>query len=219
MEEEQRFQRFGRIHNTICGDPERVIARIVDVTETMLRARGATEVERKGDVRASIEDGNGHILTATGPDLAWRAYIHGEDRVGVKYARARSSTSVPRRGRTPSSSPWRDRLPLRVASARRSRAVVHGAGHVRHHRRPLCCTQTRAHHGGPASLRESVPTTFPPWSSPTGSCESPRLATREHRAHHARLWWQRTHPYLPVGDSVRGVLVCVCVRPETFGGF
>jgi len=52
-----------------------------------LRARGATEIEREADVRASIEDGNGHILSATSPNLTWRAYIHGEDRVGVKYAR------------------------------------------------------------------------------------------------------------------------------------
>lgn len=88
--DEKSIEKFGTIHKSIWGDPVRVVKRIVDVSSTMVTARGAIDIERVPDPVHSIVSESGHVLTGTSEkgDKRWDVYIHNEDRVGVKFARA-----------------------------------------------------------------------------------------------------------------------------------
>lgn len=90
MEERQKIQRFGNIHRAIWGDPERTLTLIATVSERMLRARGADEVQRADNVLQALEHENGHILSAaaSGEGRSWDVFVHTDERIGVKYARA-----------------------------------------------------------------------------------------------------------------------------------
>lgn len=86
--DEKSIEKFGTIHQTIWGDPTRVIKRIVEVSRTMVVARGATQVSEAPDPVHSITNELGHVLTGVAEDRRWNVYIHNEERVGVKYARS-----------------------------------------------------------------------------------------------------------------------------------
>lgn len=88
--EEEGVERFGKIHHTIWGDSRKVVERIVTIGEAILTRRGASWVERAGDdVVACVTQGRGHVVSGGTEDgVRWDIYVHGEDRVGVKYARA-----------------------------------------------------------------------------------------------------------------------------------
>lgn len=86
--DEASVEKFGTIHQTIWGDPGRVIGRIVDVSRTMVVARGAVDVVASPDPVHSILHETGRVLVGSSPTRRWHVYVHHEERVGVKYARA-----------------------------------------------------------------------------------------------------------------------------------
>ena len=89
MEERQKIQRFGNIHRATWGEPERILNIITDVSERMLRDRGADEVQRTTNVIHAMEHENGHVIYASSSDgCSWDVFIHTDERIGVKYARS-----------------------------------------------------------------------------------------------------------------------------------
>ena len=88
--DEKGIEKFGTIHQTIWGDPTRVIKRIVEVSRTMITARGAVDISTPPDPIESITNEMGHVLGGVSADgqKRWDVYIHNEERVGVKYARS-----------------------------------------------------------------------------------------------------------------------------------
>jgi DNA-directed RNA polymerase subunit H (RpoH/RPB5) len=54
----------------------------------MLRDRGCARVARGADVRAALDAAPAPALTGRGGPADYDVYVHGEERVGVKYARA-----------------------------------------------------------------------------------------------------------------------------------
>lgn len=81
--------RFGNVHRTIHGDPDAVIRRILDTSEAMLWDRGATRVDRSPDPVEAMTDEDGLVMTGWVEEVRrWDVYVHSEDRVGVKFARA-----------------------------------------------------------------------------------------------------------------------------------
>ena len=88
--DEKGIEKFGTIHQTIWGDPTRVIKRIVEVSRTMIVARGAVDISTVPDPIESITNETGHVLCGVSSDgqKRWDVYIHNEERVGVKYARS-----------------------------------------------------------------------------------------------------------------------------------
>lgn len=86
--EEKTIEKFGTIHKTIWGDAHGVIKRLLTVQRAMLVARGATEVTEVADPIHAITHELGHVITATSEARRWDVYIHAEDRIGVRCARA-----------------------------------------------------------------------------------------------------------------------------------
>ena len=94
--DEKGIEKFGTIHQTIWGDPTRVIKRIVEVSRTMIVARGAVDISTVPDPIESITNETGHVLCGVSSDgqKRWDVYIHNEERVGVKVRASKSSRSV-----------------------------------------------------------------------------------------------------------------------------
>ena len=80
---------FGSVHNTIHGDGDDVIGRVVKTTEEMLLDRGCTSVTRQANVYQSITEGGFEpILRGRGGGHDVDVHIHNEDKVGIKFVRA-----------------------------------------------------------------------------------------------------------------------------------
>lgn len=91
-DEEQKtiLERFGCLHNVTDAAPMRVIRGLVANSRRMLQERGFTDIQEvcDDDVLATIASGVEPILrsrTTAGGSIA--VFIHGEERVGVKFAR------------------------------------------------------------------------------------------------------------------------------------
>lgn len=80
---------FSSIHGAVHGNGREVLERILHTCEEMLRDRGCTCVTRAQDVAACIGDTKAPVLRGRDEDGSCRVHVflHGEDRVGIKYAR------------------------------------------------------------------------------------------------------------------------------------
>lgn len=83
-------QRFARIHQCMHADGRVLLERVLTTCSEMLADRGCVEVERMRSVDECLAQ-----TEATSPAVRGRGgptdvnvYVHGEDRVGVKFARA-----------------------------------------------------------------------------------------------------------------------------------
>lgn len=83
------LQRFGSIHKSVHGDGRECLQRILTTCEEMLRDRGCDlGVVRADDPWAVLEaGGTTPVMQGRGPDLCVDVYVHGEEKVGVKFAR------------------------------------------------------------------------------------------------------------------------------------
>lgn len=79
---------YARVHRCIHGDGNATIDRVLTTCGEMLRDRGCTRVERTAaDLRAILE-GPVPAMCGRGGGVDYNVFVHGEERVGVKYARA-----------------------------------------------------------------------------------------------------------------------------------
>lgn len=81
------MDRLGRVHRTVHGG--NVLERVVTTCEEMLRDRGCAEVVRTPDLATAVENGRPLLCGREAPSGGgFDVYVHSEDRVGVKFARA-----------------------------------------------------------------------------------------------------------------------------------
>ena len=85
------LQRFGGVFKSVNGDGHEILRRIVKTSKEMLADRGYTGMKRAPDVVEAVVAGE-PVLTADGVAV----YIHGEEKVGVKFARAVLDSGLPR---------------------------------------------------------------------------------------------------------------------------
>ena len=86
---EQFLQGLGSIHESVRGDGRTTLKRILNTCEEMLRDRKCTEVHVEHNVLDAIEQGNRPVIYGTCADgSATSVYIHVEEKVGIKFARA-----------------------------------------------------------------------------------------------------------------------------------
>ena len=64
------------------------MGRVVLTCEEMLRDRGCASVARADDLAKALEEGTRPVLRGRGGPRDVDVYVHAEERVGVKYARA-----------------------------------------------------------------------------------------------------------------------------------
>lgn len=101
MERDAVLRRFGRVHRAVLGDGADVLERMLITCEQMLRDRGCRHVRRAADPLGAICSGEATPTVrgalpaddeAGGGDEEGEGeetvvYVHGEDKVGVKFAR------------------------------------------------------------------------------------------------------------------------------------
>jgi len=83
-------QRFARIHQCVHADGRSLLDRVLTTCCEMLADRGCTEVERLRSVDECLTqaDASTPAVRGRGGRVDVNVYVHGEDRVGVKFARA-----------------------------------------------------------------------------------------------------------------------------------
>ena len=74
--------RFGCIHHSVHGDAADVLERVLTTCQQMIDDRGCGPAARADDVTRAVEEGT-PVVYGDGIDV----YVHGEDKVGVKFAR------------------------------------------------------------------------------------------------------------------------------------
>jgi DNA-directed RNA polymerase subunit H (RpoH/RPB5) len=79
-------ERYGRVHRSVHGDGHDVLSRVAYTCEEMLRDRGCSISERTALPLAAAVEAGRPLLRGIAPDVD--VYVHAEERVGVKAARA-----------------------------------------------------------------------------------------------------------------------------------
>lgn len=81
---------LGRIHKSVRGNGHAVLDRVLTTCEEMLLDRGCVEVQRRdADLLSCIESGTRPVMHGIRSDeTTTLVYVHAEDKVGIKYARA-----------------------------------------------------------------------------------------------------------------------------------
>lgn len=77
---------FGCLHKTVHGDGADVLGRIVLTCEEMMQDRGCERVTRADNLLGAVKAGAAVLRARGGVDV--NVYVHAEERVGVKAARA-----------------------------------------------------------------------------------------------------------------------------------
>lgn len=77
---------YGNVHRSVHGDGRRVVERVLSTCAEMLRDRGCAAVAREPEL--ALEGAAAPAVRGRGGPADYDVYVHGEERVGVKYARA-----------------------------------------------------------------------------------------------------------------------------------
>lgn len=86
MPTDEVVERFANVHRSVHGDGWDVLQRVVTTCEQMLGDRGCTRITHARDLAACLRETT-PVMRGRG-DRSVDVYVHGEERVGVKYARA-----------------------------------------------------------------------------------------------------------------------------------
>lgn len=82
--EQEISERFGRVHRAIHANGRDVLDRVLVTCDEMLRDRGCTRVVHHSlDATGQFDP----VMEGHGSCGGIRIYVHGEDKVGVKFAR------------------------------------------------------------------------------------------------------------------------------------
>lgn len=85
---EEIASKFGCVHKTVHGEGRDVIERILNTCEQMLHDRGCLHVSRTANALEVIAEASRPVLSgSTAEGRRIEVYVHGDEKVGVKFAR------------------------------------------------------------------------------------------------------------------------------------